>query len=173
MQIVTWTQKTTLKDTKCTRKWMQSKTVKNGEIILYYTHTIQNRHLSKQWTINKTHTQWDSYKITTNYQTTPYQLPPWTATTSGHIANALNKQFCCKCANRIVSRHICKLHAKNKQLTSFQVQNIIKHSKVNNSTERDMISIRHLGFLGLAYLTNLFLMPTSYYASRWYYIHSK
>ena len=49
-----------------------------------------------------------------------------------------------------------KLQTTNITFTTTQVQAEIKHSKNNNSTGPDKVNIRHIGPLGLAYLTNMY-----------------
>ena len=98
------------------------------------------------------------------------------ATTPKHIANCFTKQFTntVKHATHKTNRHINRAtHKTNRHinrathniqgynitLTTSQVQEAIKQSKNNNSQGPDKLNIRHLkhiGPLGLAFLTSMF-----------------
>ena len=85
--------------------------------------------------------------------------------TSTQIANSFNKQFTntvphtSNKTNRKIDKQIHKLHKTTFILTTSEISAAIRNSKNNNSTGPDGISIRHLkhiGPLGLTYLTNTF-----------------
>ena len=84
--------------------------------------------------------------------------------TRKHIANCFTKQFtntvkyATHKTNRYTSRATHTIQGYNITLTTTQVQEAIKQSKNNNSKGPDKLNIRHLkhlGPLGLAFLTSL------------------
>ena len=85
-----------------------------------------------------------------------------TVTSSTQIANTFNKQFTNTIKHktkRHFDRKTLKLQTSNITFTTTQVQAARKHIKNNNSTGPDKVNIRHLkhiGPLGLAYLTNMY-----------------
>ena len=88
-----------------------------------------------------------------------------TFTSPTQIANAFNKHITNTVkhethkTNRHMDRKTLKLQTTNLTLITTQIQAAIKHSKNNNSTGPDKVNIRHLkhiGPLGLAYLTNMY-----------------
>ena len=85
--------------------------------------------------------------------------------TSTQIANSFNKQFTntvphtSNKTNRKIDKQVHKLPKTTFILTTSEISAAIRNSKNNNSTGPDGISIRHLkhiGPLGLTYLTNTF-----------------
>ena len=85
--------------------------------------------------------------------------------TSTQIANSFNKQFTntvphtSNKTNRKIDKQVHKLPKTTFILTTSEISAAIRKSKNNNSTGPDGISIRHLkhiGPLGLTYLTNTF-----------------
>ena len=85
--------------------------------------------------------------------------------TSTQIANSFNKQFTntvphtSNKTNRTIDKQVHKLPKTTFILTTSEISAAIRNSKNNNSTGPDGISIRHLkhiGPLGLTYLTNTF-----------------
>ena len=88
-----------------------------------------------------------------------------TFTSPTQIANAFNKQFTNTVqhkthnTNRHIGRKTHKLQNTNIALATTQAQATIKQSKNKNSTGPDEVNIRHLkhiGPLGLEYLTNMY-----------------
>ena len=132
---------------------------------------IWKEHLDAHWDHrHNTHTLWKTIHGLSN------RAPPHTlntsitfnnkiATTPTHIANCFTKQFTntVKHATHKTNRHINRathnIQGYNITLTTSQVQEAIKQSKNNNSQGPDKLNIRHLkhiGPLGLAFLTNMF-----------------
>ena len=132
---------------------------------------IWKEHLDAHWDHrHNTHTLWKTIHGLFN------RAPPHTlstsitfnnrvATTPKHIANCFTKQFTgtFKHATHKTGRHIDRathnMQGYNIALTTSQVQEAIKQSKNNNSQGPDKLDIRHLkhiGPLGLAFLTSMF-----------------
>ena len=87
------------------------------------------------------------------------------ATSPKNIVNCFNKQFTNTVkhsthkTNRSIDRAVHKLPKHTITLTTTQVQEVIQHSKNNNSVGPDNLSIRHLkhiGPLGLTFLTSMY-----------------
>ena len=132
---------------------------------------IWKEHLDAHWDHrHNTHTLWKTIHGLSN------RAPPHTlntsitfnnkiATTPTHIANCFTKQFTNTVkhsthkTNRHINRATHNIQGYNITLTTSQVQEAIKQSKNNNSQGPDKLNIRHLkhiGPLGLAFLTSLF-----------------
>ena len=127
---------------------------------------IWKEHLDAHWDHrHNTHTLWKTIHGLSN------RAPPHTlntsitfnnkiATTPTHIANCFTKQFTNTVkTNRHINRATHNIQGYNITLTTSQVQEAIKQSKNNNSQGPDKLDIRHLkhiGPLGLAFLTSMF-----------------
>ena len=132
---------------------------------------LWKEHLDAHWDHrHNTHTLWKTIHGLSN------RAPPHTlntsitfnnkiASTPKQIANCFTKQFTntVKHATHKTNRHINRathnIQGYNITLTTSQVQEAIKQSKNNNSQGSDKLNIRHLkhiGPLGLAFLTSMF-----------------
>ena len=128
-------------------------------------------HLDGNWDHREnTHTLWKTLKNLSNKKmhtnknhTISFNNKPSVTTTQ--IANSFNKQFTNTAphtsnkTNRKIDKQVHKLPKTTFILTTSEISAAIRNSKNNNSTGPDGISIRHLkhiGPLGLTYLTNTF-----------------
>ena len=128
-------------------------------------------HLDGNWDHREnTHTLWKTLKNLSNKNmhtnknhTISFNNKP--SVTSTQIANSFNKQFTntvphtSNKTNRKIDKQVHKLPKTTFILTTSEISAAIRNSKNNNSTGPDGISIRHLkhiGPLGLTYLTNSF-----------------
>ena len=146
----------------------------NNEItsdIQHHKTALWKSHLDGNWDHSKkTHTLWKTLKNLSNKKmhtnknhTISFNNKP--SVTSTQIANFFNKQFTntvphtSNKTNRKIDKQVHKLPKTTFILTTSEISAAIRNSKNNNSTGPDGISIRHLkhiGPLGLIYLTNTF-----------------
>ena len=146
----------------------------NNEItsdIQHHKTALWKSHLDGNWDHRKnTHTLWKTLKNLSNKKmhtnknhTISFNNKP--SVTSTQIANSFNKQFTntvphtSNKTNRKIDKQVHKLPKTTFILTTSEISAAIRNSKNNNSTGPDGISIRHLkhiGPLGLTYLTNTF-----------------
>ena len=146
----------------------------NNEItsdIQHHKTALWKSHLDGNWDHREnTHTLWKTLKNLSNKNmhtnknhTISFNNKP--SVTSTQIANSFNKQFTntvphtSNKTNRKIDKQVHKLHKTTFILTTSEISAAIRNSKNNNSTGPDGISIRHLkhiGPLGLTYLTNTF-----------------
>ena len=132
---------------------------------------ICKEHLDAHWDHrHNTHTLWKtihglSNRAPPHTQNTSITFNNKIATTPKHIANCFTKQFtntvkhATNKTNRSINRATHNIEEYNITLTTSQVPEAIKQSKNNNSQGPDKLNIRHLkhiGYLGLAILTNMF-----------------
>ena len=125
-------------------------------------------HLDTHWDHkHNTHTLWKTIhglanKTPTQPKNNTITFKEKTPTSPTQIANAFTNTVKHKShkTNIHIDRNTLKLQTTNIILTTTQVQVEIKQSKNNNSTGPDKLNIRHLkhiGPLGLAYLTDMYL----------------
>ena len=146
----------------------------NNEItsdIQHHKTALWKSHLDGNWDHREnTHTLWKTLKNLSNKKmhtnknhTISFNNKP--SITSTQIANSFNKQFTntvphtSNKTNRKIDKQVHKLPKTTFILTTSEISAAIRNSKNNNSTGPDGISIRHLkhiGPLGLTYLTNTF-----------------
>ena len=146
----------------------------NNEItsdIQHHKTALWKSHLDGNWDHREnTHTLWKTLKNLSNKKmhtnknhTISFNNKP--SVTSTQIANSFNKQFTntvphtSNKTNRKIDKQVHKLPKTTFILTTSEISAAIRNSKNNNSTGPDGISIRHLkhiGPLGLTYLTNTF-----------------
>ena len=146
----------------------------NNEItsdIQHHKTALWKSHLDGNWDHREnTHTLWKTVKNLSNKKmhinknhTISFNNKP--SVTSTQIANSFNKQFTntvphtSNKTNRKIDKQVHKLPKTTFILTTSEISAAIRNSKNNNSTGPDGISIRHLkhiGPLGLTYLTNTF-----------------
>ena len=146
----------------------------NNEItsdIQHHKTALWKSHLDGNWDHREnTHTLWKTLKNLSNKKmhtnknhTISFNNKP--SVTSTQIANSFNKQFIntvphtSNKTNRKIDKQVHKLPKTTFILTTSEISAAIRNSKNNNSTGPDGISIRHLkhiGPLGLTYLTNTF-----------------
>ena len=108
-----------------------------------HTHSMENH----TWSIQYTHNN-----ITFNNKIT---------NTPKHIANCFTKLFTNTVKHTKQTDPLTWQHKTYKDTTLIQVQEAIKQIKHNNSQSSDKLNIRHLkhiGPLGLAFLTSMFKM---------------
>ena len=141
--------------------------------IQHHKTALWKSHLDGNWDHREnTHTLWKTLKNLSNKKmhtnknhTISFNNKP--SVTSTQIANSFNKQFTntvphtSNKTNRKIDKQVHKLPKTTFILTTSEISAAIRNSKNNNSTGPDGISIRHLkhiGPLGLTYLTNTFIL---------------
>ena len=154
--------------------WNRNNEKLNNEItsdIQHHKTALWKSHLDGNWDHREnTHTLWKTLKnlsnkkmyANKNHTISFYNKP---SVTSTQIANSFNKQFTntvphtSNKTNRKIDKQVHKLPKTTFMLTTSEISAAIRNSKNNNSTGPEGISIRHLkhiGPLGLTYLTNTF-----------------
>ena len=146
----------------------------NNEItsdIQHHKTALWKSHIDGNWDHREnTHTLWKTLKNLSNKKmhtnknhTISFNNKP--SVTSTQIANSFNKQLTntvphtSNKTNRKIDKQVHKLPKTTFILTTSEISAAIRNSKNNNSTGPDGIRIRHLkhiGPLGLTYLTNTF-----------------
>ena len=128
---------------------------------------LWNEHLDVHWDHrHNTHILWKTIHGLSNRTPPPTLNTSITfsnkiATTPKHIVNCFTKQFtntvkhATHKTNRYTNRATHKIQGYNITLTTTQVQEAIQQSKNSNSQGPDIRHLKHIGPLGLAFLTSM------------------